>query len=174
MTLVPGIGRKGAQRIVLDLKDRLGPPTGAVRYRVPAASRRPAGTSRSTAPSWVSATARREADEALALVAAAADGRLPHDGEDVAGAPPVRWRCCVSDRAPRPRDDEDDLVTPFAVVDEQTFEAGLRPRTLDEFIGQPKVREQLSIVLEGAGPAAGRRTTSCCPGLLASARRVSR
>ena len=51
-------------------------------------------------------------------------------------------------RGPAP--DEDDLVTPFAIVDEQTFEAGLRPRTLDEFIGQPKVREQLSIVLEGA------------------------
>jgi Holliday junction DNA helicase RuvB len=53
--------------------------------------------------------------------------------------------------APRgPAPDEEDLVTPFAVVDEQTFEAGLRPRTLDEFIGQAKVREQLSIVLEGA------------------------
>jgi Holliday junction DNA helicase RuvB len=44
----------------------------------------------------------------------------------------------------------EDLVSPFAVVDEQVFEAGLRPRNLDEFIGQAKVREQLSIVLEGA------------------------
>jgi Holliday junction DNA helicase RuvB len=34
--------------------------------------------------------------------------------------------------------------------EEIAYEAGLRPATLDEFIGQPKVREQLAIVLEGA------------------------
>jgi Holliday junction DNA helicase RuvA len=30
LTAVPGIGRKGAQRIVLELKDRLGPPVAAM------------------------------------------------------------------------------------------------------------------------------------------------
>ncbi|MCM3925888.1 Holliday junction branch migration DNA helicase RuvB [Frankia sp. AiPs1] len=44
----------------------------------------------------------------------------------------------------------DGLVSAAASPEEQAFEAGLRPRTLTEFVGQRKVREQLSIMLEGA------------------------
>jgi Holliday junction DNA helicase RuvA len=43
LTMVPGIGRKGAQRIVLEMKDRLGPP-GDVGDPLPRAVHR--------APSW--------------------------------------------------------------------------------------------------------------------------
>ncbi len=33
LTTVPGIGKKGAQKLLLELKDRLGEPTGAPRRR---------------------------------------------------------------------------------------------------------------------------------------------
>src|SRR3954467_11182841 len=39
--------------------------------------------------------------------------------------------------------------------DERAVEAALRPRTLDEVVGQQRVREQLGLVLEG-GPRRGR------------------
>jgi Holliday junction DNA helicase RuvB len=42
------------------------------------------------------------------------------------------------------------LVAPEADGDERTFEAALRPRTLAEFIGQPRLREQVSLMLEAA------------------------
>ena len=38
LTQVPGIGRKGAQRIVLELKDRLGAPAGGTLSRSPSAT----------------------------------------------------------------------------------------------------------------------------------------
>jgi Holliday junction DNA helicase RuvB len=45
---------------------------------------------------------------------------------------------------------DEDLVSPFPVVEEREVEASLRPRLLGEFVGQPKVREQLQLVLESA------------------------
>ncbi|SDI22966.1 Holliday junction DNA helicase subunit RuvB [Sinosporangium album] len=43
-----------------------------------------------------------------------------------------------------------ELVSPDAEGDEHTIEAALRPKRLDEFIGQARVREQLSLVLHSA------------------------
>ncbi|MBX6382248.1 MAG: Holliday junction branch migration DNA helicase RuvB [Microbispora sp.] len=45
---------------------------------------------------------------------------------------------------------ERDLVSPEPEGDERAIEAALRPRRLEEFIGQSRVREQLSLVLESA------------------------
>ena len=43
-----------------------------------------------------------------------------------------------------------DVVSPYAGDDDQVVEAALRPKGLDEFVGQERVREQLSLVLDAA------------------------
>ena len=49
-----------------------------------------------------------------------------------------------------PRDDGRALVTAEAQGEDRALEGALRPRRLDEFIGQERVRAQLSLVLEAA------------------------
>ncbi|WP_182049013.1 Holliday junction branch migration DNA helicase RuvB [Changpingibacter yushuensis] len=47
-------------------------------------------------------------------------------------------------------DDSNELVTAEATDLERAAEAALRPRHLEDFVGQPVVREQLSLVLEAS------------------------
>jgi Holliday junction DNA helicase RuvB len=44
----------------------------------------------------------------------------------------------------------DRIVNAARAAEEAQYEAGLRPRTLDEYIGQDRVREQLSVYIEAA------------------------
>ncbi len=46
--------------------------------------------------------------------------------------------------------DEDRVITPARVPDDAAFEADIRPRTLDEYIGQTKVKKNLSVFIEAA------------------------
>src|SRR4051812_49174844 len=60
------------------------------------------------------------------------------------------------------------LVGPVADGEDQAVEAALRPKDLDEFIGQEKVREQLDLVLRAArarGATADHVLLSGAPGL---------
>ena len=44
----------------------------------------------------------------------------------------------------------DAIVDPDVQPEDSEVENSLRPKELDEFVGQPKVREQLQLVLESA------------------------
>src|ERR671930_531892 len=43
-----------------------------------------------------------------------------------------------------------EVMTPVAAVEEEELEQTLRPRRLDEFVGQERIKEQLAIALEAA------------------------
>ena len=60
--------------------------------------------------------------------------------------PPAR-RAAVACRAP---DERDELLSPAADPVEAAEETTLRPRRLDEFVGQPRLREHLEIMLTAA------------------------
>ena len=87
LTQVPGIGRKGAQRIVLELRDRLGAPQGLVTSRGGAAGG-PAGSWRDQVHTGLVGLgwSGREADLALDAVAPLAEEQQASDpaaGPDV-------------------------------------------------------------------------------------------
>ncbi|HSE72828.1 MAG TPA: Holliday junction branch migration protein RuvA [Nocardioidaceae bacterium] len=80
LTAVPGIGQKGAQRIILELRDRLGPPVGAGPARTS-----PAGAASAPWRDQVHAGlvglgwSAKEADKAVDAVAPEADGATEPD-----------------------------------------------------------------------------------------------
>jgi Holliday junction DNA helicase RuvB len=62
----------------------------------------------------------------------------------------------------------DEFLDPAAGADELAIEAGLRPRRLDEFVGQAEIKEHLSVILEAArrrGQAADHLLFAGPPGL---------
>jgi holliday junction DNA helicase RuvA len=77
---VPGIGRKGAQRLVLELGDRLGPPAGAAPAAVPA-QRSEAGHDRVVEALVGLGWNPGQAQSAVAAVTADGDGAGPPRGD---------------------------------------------------------------------------------------------
>ncbi|MBH5337940.1 Holliday junction branch migration protein RuvA [Streptomyces pactum] len=81
LTAVPGIGKKGAQRLLLELKDRLGEPVGTGRAAAGAAATRvPGWRDQLTAALVGLGYAGREADEAVEAVAPQAEAAVAEGG----------------------------------------------------------------------------------------------
>lgn len=81
LTMVPGIGQKGAQRIVLELKGKLGAPDGVVVQAAPGGGARPGaspGTWRDQVHSGLVGLgySAKDADEAVAAVAVEAENAM--------------------------------------------------------------------------------------------------
>src|ERR1700726_2667748 len=71
--------------------------------------------------------------------------------EERGGAPLARAEDAeLAARRGRMDRDTDAMVSALADADERVIESALRPKRLTEFIGQARVREQLSLVLESA------------------------
>ncbi len=158
---VPGIGRKGAQRLVLELADRLGGPAGssvapATGHSRPARQR---SSRRSSGLGW----AQKVAQQAVDAVAPE-----PDPVTDVAGVLRAalrgtgRW-AWLTRRSP-PSGSSHPAPTTSSVPRRRRSGRG----RLDEFIGQRVVRDQLELVLHaaiGRGQAPDHVLLSGPPGL---------
>jgi Holliday junction DNA helicase RuvA len=80
LTKVPGIGKKGAERIVLELRDRIGPPSGAAAGAVAATSQTAAWRGQVQEALVGLGWSVKQADDAVETVAPQAG-----DGSDVSG-----------------------------------------------------------------------------------------
>ncbi|MEV7804309.1 Holliday junction branch migration protein RuvA [Microbispora sp. NPDC088329] len=76
LTMVPGIGQKGAQRIVLELKDKLGTPAAAVDAALNGAAAPPVWRDQVHSGLVGLGYSSRDADEAVAAVTAEAEAEV--------------------------------------------------------------------------------------------------
>ncbi|MFE2148362.1 Holliday junction branch migration protein RuvA, partial [Streptomyces sp. NPDC059456] len=79
LTAVPGIGKKGAQKLLLELKDKLGAPLGGAQ-RAPAATGPAPWTEQLVAALIGLGYAAREADEAVSAVTPQAEAAIAAGG----------------------------------------------------------------------------------------------
>ncbi len=151
LTRVPGIGKRGAERMVLELRDKSrSRRRNRCGYRPALAVNGHAVRSPVVEALVGLGFAAKQAEEATDKVLA---GEHENGGRDDVGA--LRAASFLAGQGPMIGEDdyadpEDRDVSAALTVGEGDVDVSLRPRSLHEFIGQPRVREQLQLVIEGA------------------------
>ena len=147
---VPGIGKRTAERIVVELRTKVEKKT-TTRSSSPAATTR--ARSRATGSFELGFAA---ASRPKKLCGATGDSVEELIGEALRGARKKRGRPPASRRR-------------TGWPDEDEFEVTLRPRRLEEFVGQEAVREQLGVSHRGRAQG-GRAARAPAPGRFAGPR----
>jgi Holliday junction DNA helicase RuvB len=70
--------------------------------------------------------------------------------------------------------DEERVIAPEFIRDDNDIETSLRPHALDEYVGQEKVKENLKIYIEAAKKSTSHLTTFYSTDLPVSVKRLSR
>ena len=144
LTLVPGVGRKGAARLILELKGKLG--DGEPDLPVETAGRPAYAEVREA----LGALGYGPAEIKTALAALPPDAGASSTEELLRLALRGLGSGARRGRGPRRVPRRGDLLDPWPSDAERASEGSLRPRKLEEFVGQARIREQLGIVLESA------------------------
>jgi holliday junction DNA helicase RuvB len=138
LTSIPGVGKKTSERIVLELKDRL----PAARVLDAAAGNGAPPDSSSVRDDVLSALLNLGYHRPLAEKAVASALKT---------APDENFERTLKQRAAgRKEMTEDRLISASRVDEDAQYEAGLRPRLLDEYIGQDRIRENLQVAIAAA------------------------
>jgi Holliday junction DNA helicase RuvA subunit len=138
LTAIPGVGKKTSERIVLELKDRLPRARPAVVSAGGGAPDIPVlrddVVSALVNLGYHRPLAEKAADAAIAMRGSSSDAGFER----------------VLKQALRELAKYDRLVTASRVDEDAQYEAGLRPRRLDEYIGQDRIRENLQVAIAAA------------------------
>ena len=140
---IPGIGKKTAERIVLELKEKVVAAADAPSQRAGDGARSPRRARR----------ARRARLHASPRPSSASPASIRSCRPQSASG----WRCGrrrMTSQASGMRavgcPVSDGVVDPVLDPEDEELERSLRPRRLDDFVGQERVKEQLAISLEAA------------------------
>ena len=153
----PGIGKRTAERIIVELREKVAGSSAAGAEIV---------ITRSDDPRRLA----RDGLVELGFTVVEADELLRDAPEDT----PENLISSALRAVPQPMSPPR-IQTPQRIEEELELDRSLRPRRLEDFVGQPSLKEQLAISDRGrAWRAARRSTTSCSPARPASARRRSR